>query len=408
MSFNSDNFFKNLPIAILSTFLVLIIFASGYAVGNGDSHEFSIPESLRNTASAEEAVDFSAFWRAWSVLDDRFISASSTNETSDQDRVWGAISGMVDSLGDPYTVFLPPTENESFQSSISGNFEGVGMEIGLERGILTVIAPLKNTPAERAGLLPGDRIIGIDGVTTQNITIEEALNKIRGPVNTDVVLSVFREGKSETFDVTVTRDVITIPTIDIDSSDSEVFVISLYSFAANAEGEFRNALRQFIISGKSKLVLDLRGNPGGYLNSAVNIASWFLPTGKVVVQEDFGDTVKLFRSKGPQLFDDNLKMVVLVDRGSASASEILAGALQEYEIATLVGTQTFGKGSVQELVEITPETSLKVTIARWLTPLGKSISDGGLTPDVVIDEAPEGVELIDYQLERAIEIVKEI
>jgi carboxyl-terminal processing protease len=165
----------------------------------------------------------------------------------------------------------------------------------------------------------------------------------------------------------------------------------MYNFSANSASDFRNALRVFVKSESTKLLLDLRGNPGGYLESAIDIASWFLPTGKVIVQEDFGSggEIKLMRSKGYNIFDSGLKMVILVDKGSASASEIVAGALQEHNVATLVGENTFGKGSVQELIEIDGNTSLKVTIARWLTPSGKSISDGGLIPDILISELPE-------------------
>lgn len=402
-----NNLLKNLSFGLISSFLIILIFVSGYFVGNNND-KFLIPQSLRNTVNASNDTDFSVFWKVWNLLDDKFISASSTKETSDQEKVWGAISGMVSSLGDPYTVFLPPSENASFQESIEGTFAGVGMEVGMEEGVLTVITPLKNTPAEAANIEPGDKILAIDGTSTQDISIDEAIAKIRGPVGTDVILTILREGNNSAFDVLITRDIVNIPTLETEIRDDGIFVISLYNFSAGAESEFRNAIREFVLSRKSRLLLDMRGNPGGFLDSAVNIASWFLPAGKIVVQEDFGDDIKEFRSRGYDIFNDNLKMVVLVNRGSASAAEILAGALQEHDVATVVGSKTFGKGSVQELISITPETSLKVTIARWLTPMGKSISDGGLLPDILIDEAPEGVELFDYQKSEALRILREM
>jgi carboxyl-terminal processing protease len=309
---------------------------------------------------------------------------------------------------------LEPQQNENFQESIRGNFSGVGMEVGMEDDVITVISPLKNTPAELSGIQSGDKIVEIDGISTAGVSLDEAVNKIRGPVGSEVVLTVVREGAEELIEISIMRDVIDIPVLDYELRDDGVFVISLYNFSANSSNEFRDALREFVLSKSDKLVLDLRGNPGGYLESAIDIASWFLPAGKVIVQEDFGnDEVKYLRSKGYNIFTEALDMVVLVNRGSASASEIVAGALSEYGIATLVGTKTFGKGSVQELVPITPETSLKVTIARWLTPNGVSISDGGLTPDVIISPDDlegelaemEPQEFFDYQFEKALEIL---
>jgi len=239
------------------------------------------------------------------------------------------------------------------------------------------------------------------------MTINEAVNLIKGEKGTIVTLTLFRLGTDEPFEIKVTRDKINIPSIDTKIVE-DVFVISLYNFSANSATDFRKALIEFVKSGKENIILDLRGNPGGFLNASVDIASWFLPAGKIIVTEDFGDgKQKFFRSKGYDIFDKNFEMIVLVDRGSASASEILAGALKEHGVAKIVGTNTFGKGSVQELVPITSDTSLKVTIARWLTPDGSSISDGGLSPNILIDTVPEGIELelSDYQFNEAIRIL---
>ncbi|MDZ7726164.1 MAG: S41 family peptidase [Candidatus Campbellbacteria bacterium] len=330
--------------------------------------------------------------------------------TENEKKLWSSIKGLAEAYDDPYTTFFPPKEAKEFEMEISGNFEGVGMEVGVKDEVLTVIAPLKGTPAEKAGVEAGDKILQIDETPTYNLTIDEAVDMIRGEKGTEVVLTVAREGESETIEIPITRGVIQIPTIDTELRNDGVFVISLYNFSGNATSAFEEALKEFVETDSEKLILDLRGNPGGYLQAAVEMASYFLDSGEVVVRETGrgGEEVEVYRSKGYDIFDQELDMVVLVNRGSASASEILAGALSENNVATLVGEKTFGKGSVQEVVEITPETSLKVTIAKWLTPNGVSFSEEGLTPDVEVelnsDELNSGN---DKQMERAVELLLE-
>jgi carboxyl-terminal processing protease len=350
------------------------------------------------------------------VINEKYVPASNTASTSakidsngvtDEQRVYGAIEGMTRSLGDPYTVFFPPVESKSFAQAISGNFGGVGMEVGSKDGVITVISPLKDSPAAKAGMKAGDKIVRINATSTQDMSVETAVGFIRGEVGTTVKLTVYRANIKDPFEVSIVRDTINIPTIDTETK-GDVFIIHMYNFSAVSPNLFRDALRTFVESGKTKMILDLRGNPGGYLEAAIDMASWFLPAGKVVVKEDFrnAEDAQVYRSKGYNIFNDNLKMVVLIDGGSASASEILAGALHEHGVATLVGTQSFGKGSVQELVDITKDTSLKVTIARWLTPNGISISHGGLTPDVVVKLDEEKFKAgKDNQIEKAIEIL---
>ncbi len=356
-----------------------------------------------------EAVDFSAFWKAWNIINEKYVPASSTDaQVSNEEKMFGAIQGLVSSLGDPHTVFFPPVENEIFQSDVRGNFEGVGMEVGMRDGVLTVISPLKDTPAYRAGVETGDKIIRIDDKITTNLTTDEAISLIRGKKGTTVTISVIRNGSSEPIVIPIVRDTINIPTIRTEQMSNGIFLIELYNFSANSPNLFRSALREFVSSGKHKLLLDLRGNPGGYLEASIDMASWFLPPGKVIVREDFGGNKDehLYRSKGYDIFNNNLDLVILIDGGSASASEILAGALREHGVATLVGDRTFGKGSVQELVDVTSNTSIKVTIARWLTPNGVSISDGGLEPDVLVKVTREDIEAgRDTQIEKAIEIL---
>lgn len=355
-----------------------------------------------------EPADFDQFWKAWNVINDRYVPTKE-KQVSNQEKVWGAIGGLANALGDPYTFFLPPAEKTTFEQDVQGNFGGVGMQIGMKDGIVTVIAPLKGSPAERAGIKAGDKILRIDNATTTEMTIDKALYLIRGEIGKPVRLMLYRADAKEPFEVTVVREVIQVPTIDTKQKNG-VFIIQLYGFPATGAELFRQALREFVQSGSTKLVLDLRGNPGGYLEVAVDMASWFLPQGKMVVkEEEKGGGGTTFRSKGYNVFGGDFRMVVLIDGGSASAAEILAGALSQNGVATLVGTKSFGKGSVQELIPITKDTALKLTIARWITPNGTNLSEGGLEPDVKVEITKEQVEKgEDPQLERAIEIAKSL
>lgn len=397
-----NKYLKNSLYIFLSITLVVFIFGTGFYFG-GLRFGFS------GQARASETADLAPFWTVWNILDEKFVgAATTTTKVSSEEKVYGAIEGLVASYGDPYTVFFTPDKNKKFNETIQGNFEGVGMEIDRKDNILTVVAPIKDSPAEKAGVRPGDIIIEIDKKSTKDLSLEEAVGLIRGKLGTKVEILVVREDESEPITFSIPRAVINIPVLETELRKDGIFVISLFNFSAKSETEFRKALRQFILSKSNKLILDLRGNPGGFLDSAIDVSSWFLPAGKTVVSEHFGENKedKVFRSKGYNIFNGNLKMVVLIDKGSASASEIVAGALKSHGIAKLVGTSTFGKGSVQELIDITPETSLKVTIAQWLTPDGVSISKGGLAPDFEVQISKEDIEENkDPQLEKAVEIL---
>lgn len=371
-------------------------FTSGYQVGQSDlsySQSASVFSFFANKTIAEETTEkpnLDEFWEVWDLLDSKFVTSSTTKVFTQEERIQGAIEGLVDSYGDPYTVYLPPQEATAFDENIAGNFSGVGMEVGLQEGVITVIAPLAGTPAEQAGIFAGDVVVRIDDTSTEGISIDEAVQLIRGDKGTVVTLQIYREGETEFLTIPITRDTINIPTVKTELID-DTFIIALYSFNAVAESQVNDAMREYLESGAEKLIFDVRGNPGGFLQSAVSIASYFLPSGKVVAKEDFGDSEKddIFRSRGRQIQIFNPKnLVVLVDKGSASAAEILAGALKDHGVATVIGTQTFGKGSVQELVKLDDGSSLKVTVARWLTPNGISISDGGLAPDIIINRTP--------------------
>lgn len=398
---------KKFILALALVFSLGTTFFAGAMVG------FSVRpgiDKITSIANKETAVatnaDFGPFWEAWNILNEKFIFSATT---TDQKKVYGAIQGLAASYGDPYTSFFPPTEAEIFQSDISGDFEGVGMEIGKKEGILTVISPLKGSPAEKAGIRSGDKILKIDDIITTEMDTDEAVTHIRGKGGTTVKLTLFREKEKEPLVISVVRAPIEIPTLETEKRKDGIFIIRLFSFTSKSPELFRGALREFVASKDDKLILDLRGNPGGYLDAAVDMASWFLPPGSVVVKEDFGDKGEgsTHRSRGYNIFNKNLKFVVLIDGGSASASEILAGALSEHGVAKLVGDKTFGKGSVQEVVPLTDDTFLKITVARWLTPNGKSINENGLEPEYTVKVTKEDLDKkYDAQFEKAVEVLK--
>ncbi len=382
----------------LAILLILAAFFSGIQIGKGELSSISMEAGLFGlfgpSASPDEKADLQEFWRVWNLMNEKFVSTKATTTPDSLERIQGAIAGLVDSFGDPYTVYLPPVEAEQFAQDISGNFSGVGMEVGLRDDLITVIAPLPETPAERAGIRSGDVITKINGESTENMSVDQAVRLIRGEENTEVALTLYREGETEFLEKKITRAVINIPTLDTEVA-GDTFIIKLYSFNALAESKTKEAIEEYKRGGHKKLVLDLRGNPGGFLESAVAIAGYFLPSGKVVVRESFGDSKEeeVYRSQGQLLTNMNPdNFVVLIDGGSASASEILAGALAEHKVATTIGDTTFGKGSVQELVELPGDSALKVTIARWLTPEGVSFSEGGLEPVVKIKVTPEDID----------------
>lgn len=391
---------------VFAVFFVVLFFIFGIYLGYNNSRDIDKIVNIKGKETqVVTEVDFSPFWKTWNIINEKYPIA---DKTTDQDKVYGAISGLVGSLNDPYSIFFNPDETKSFEEEIAGNFSGIGMEVGIKDKVLTVIAPLKDTPAYRANIKPGDKIVKIDSTVTSNLNVEDAIKLIRGEKGTTVVLTIFREGNQDPMEIKIVRDIINIPTLDTELRKDGIFVIKLYSFSANSANLFRNAMKEFVESGRDKLVLDLRGNPGGYLDIAVDMASWFLKGGKIIATEEYGNnkTSEIFRSKGYDIFNDLLKFVILIDGGSASASEILAGAMQDNLRAKLVGTQSYGKGSVQEVVNVTPDTVLKITVAKWLTPNGNSISEKGLTPDYVVEFTKKDFEdKKDPQMDKAVELL---
>ncbi len=404
--------YKNIAIKSVSLALVAAVaFGTGLLVG-GTSGTAAVINNLPLVGDGldptpDQSVNLADFWKAWNALRNNYvITHSSSTLPSNQDMIYGAIRGLADSYGDPYTAFLPPKESKDFNESISGSFGGVGMEIDIKNNVLTVITPLKGTPADTAGVKAGDQVVAIDKKPTEGLSIEEAVSRIRGPIGTTVALTIVRSGKL--LNVEIVRARIQVPqTEDGLDEKSGVYHIALYEFTASSVNLFNEALSRFKASGSTKLVVDLRGNPGGYLEAAVNITSHFLPRGATVVTEDFGGKQEndVHTSLGFNDLPKRTKVVVLIDGGSASASEIVAGALKDHKVATLIGTHTFGKGSVQQLIPL-HDGSLKITIARWVTPSGHWIMGNGITPDIVVPVSPEQVAAEeDPQMARAVQFL---
>lgn len=421
---------RRFSLLVSAFFVMALVFGAGFYFGMARTQPSYMLGNIKNgeptallgssATSSFTSVDFAPFWTTWGLLEQKYINADKLDR---QNMMYQAISGMVKATKDPYTVFFTPEETKEFESEVKGSFEGVGMEVGIRKNILTVIAPLKDSPAERAGIRAGDRIIRIDGQSTAEMSVEDAVRKIRGERGTKVKILIVPADSEEEKTVELTRDVINLPILTTEPPKTvakdgaiisphipnDVFVMSLHTFPDpnRALSFFQQALRQMASEHKTKLILDLRNNPGGYLEAAVQIGSFFLPQGEMIVNEDYGKGNQLpHRSYGYNVFRD-LPMVILVNEGSASASEILSGALHDHGIAKLVGTKTFGKGSVQEVVPI-GEASLKVTVAKWLTPNGVSISEKGIEPDYTVSFSKDDIEKgRDVQLEKAIELLKD-
>ncbi|MES3031925.1 MAG: S41 family peptidase [Patescibacteria group bacterium] len=391
---------------IAVVFLVALFFIAGVYVGDQNRPEIDKVLGISNKETeVATTADFALFWKVWNTINEKYPTA---DKITDQEKVYGAISGLMGSLNDPYSVFFSPAEAKSFEEVITGNFIGVGMEVDIKNKVLTVIAPIKDAPAYKADVRSGDKILKIDTTVTSGLSMGEAIRLIRGEKGTAVTLTISREGKKEPIEIKIVRDIVNIPTLDTELRPDSIFVIKLYSFSANSATLFRDAMKKFTESNTDKLLLDLRGNPGGYLDSAVSISSWFLPSEKIIVTEDYGNNQEptVFRSKGYDIFNDKLKFVILIDKGSASASEIVAGVMQDHGKAKLVGSQSYGKGSVQEAIKITPDTLLKITVARWLTPNGTSIGAKGLTPDYPVAITQKDLDnKKDPQLDKAVELL---
>jgi carboxyl-terminal processing protease len=385
-------------------FFLLIIFIAigGIVVGRWSG--------AQNTDSVYE--DLKIFTEVFTTIKKHYVE-----ETNSKELIKSALKGMVNSL-DPHSAYLTPEAYREIQTETKGEFGGIGIQIGIKEGVLTVIAPIEDTPAFKAGIKAGDKIIKIDGKTTKDMNINEAVSKMRGPKGKPVTLTIQRDEWKEPKDITIIRDIIKIKSVKYRMIDKEIGYIKIVQFQENTAQDLSSTLKNLKEKGMQSLILDLRNNPGGLLNSAVAVAEQFLPSKHLVVsiKGRKGEKFDYF-TEGRKSIDENIPMIVLVNQGSASASEIVAGALQDWEKALIVGVPTFGKGSVQSLIPLSDGSALKLTTAMYYTPKGKNIHAVGITPDIIVkldvkevetrEKSPHEVdEKEDNQLQTAIQMLK--
>lgn len=401
---------------IIAFFVAVIIFAAGYKIGYSGFKVEPFTGNPKVTISRGVPVqnlDFSLFWQVWDTLNSSYYDKSKLNAAN---MVYGAIKGMVAAIGDPYTIFLPPTDNKISQEDLQGNFEGVGIQIGFKGTQLAVMAPLPGSPAEKAGLKGGDLIVGIKDDakkidrSTADMTLPDAVAAIRGDAGTKVTLAIVRTGVDKPFTVDLVRQKINVPSVVVSyvGTKSDIAQIKLLKFGGETGAEWQKAVAD--IKSKSDIkgiILDLRNNPGGYLQAAVDLAGEFLPKGSIAVIENKGGGDKVnFTTNIDNGAFVNSKVVVLVNGGSASASEILAGALRDDRKITLVGDKTFGKGTIQEPSDLQGGAGIHITIAKWLTPTGIWVNEKELEPDIKIAEDPNSKD--DVQLQKAIDVLNNL
>lgn len=355
---------------------IALVFSGGYITGRQTGVESGSLTRSTNTNKAGSA-DFTELWDAYNILQTKFAG-----NLNSQDLLYGAINGLVQGAGDPFTVFLKPAQDAAFKSDISGSFEGIGAELTLKDGLITVVAPLDGSPAAKGGLVSGDRIIKIDGKVAPD-NLNDAVNAIRGPKGSKVTLTVVHGTDNQTKDVAITRDTIEVKSVAW-KKQGDVGVIRISEFTDNTTELTDEAIKDLESQGVRGYVLDLRDDPGGLLQAAIDVASRFMPSGVVVQEKAKDGTTTKDATDHAQVVKDK-PVIVLLDAGSASASEILAGALQDAGVAKVVGATSFGKGSVQEIVDLPDKSSIKVTVAHWFTPKGRGIDKVGIKPDVPVE-----------------------
>lgn len=414
-------------IAIILIFSVTFLFgwesASYYILKHSEKEDvhtenvspMSAFTSLIMSSGNNEKANLETFWAVWDLLGKYYVNDKALNERK---MVFGAIKGLVEAIGDPYTVFMDPDETIEFDQSLSGTLEGIGAELTVKDQALVVVTPLKNSPAEAAGLLTGDIVYKIGGELTAEMTLFEAIMNIRGEKGTEVVLTIIREGVEDPFDVSIVRDKVNLDTVELEELDDSIFLLSVYQFNDNTLPELETKINELLLKEPKGLILDLRNNGGGYLEISVDILSEFIEgTMEAVTIKRRNDEQNetLFLNGSPRLSKMNL--VVLINNGSASASEIVAGAIQDYKRGVLIGEKSFGKGSVQEVDKLDDGSSLRMTIAKWFTPNGRNIDDTGIDPDIEVlvtdedyanDRDPQLNAAVDYLKNLGVDKVTEV
>ncbi len=398
---------SNSKIAFPTILAIVLVFGSyytGFVFGTRHPKNI-IVEGIKNISDSDIKADMGIFWEAFQKLK---VNHYDSDKTTEKDFVYGAISGLASTFGDPNTVFFKPVESKKFKDDISGSFGGIGAEIGIKDGTLVIVAPIKDSPSDKAGLRPGDRIFKIEGKITSGMTVPDAVNVIRGKIGTQVKLTIYRDSWAAPRDLIITREEIVLPNLESKMLDNKIMYMKLHNFNEKSVSQFAKAASDFSKNGGKGLILDLRGNPGGYLQVAVDLAGWLIKNGSLVVTQDYKTTMDFgFHSNGNEFFL-NIPVVLLLDQGSASASEILAGALKfNRPDIKIVGAKSFGKGTVQDLEDLSDGSQLKVTIAHWIMPSGVSIEKNGIAPDYEIQISDDDIKSKnDAQMNKALEVLK--
>lgn len=402
--------FINVCLGTVSTFLV---FGLGVLAGQAmfvkraitnENGNVSIDKvvNLNRSLNHSDSVDFNQFWEVWDQVKKKYVK----QPVKDSDLFYGAIQGMVAGLGDPYSVYFTPEAAAEFNKSLTGEFSGIGAEIGIKNNQLVIISPLPDTPAEKAGLKPGDKILMIDQRSTFGMDVNTAVENIRGPATSTVKLNILRTGWDKSKDFVIHRAKINVPSVMFSMKPGNVAYLRIMQFNDNTIPQLNKYISDIQNKKASGIILDLRGNPGGYLDAAVEMASEWVKDGKIVSERFSGGDENIHYSDGLHRLA-GIKTVVLVNKGSASASEIVAGALQDNRAGTVVGEQTFGKGSVQDYQILPDGSALKVTVAEWYTPNGNNINEKGITPDVEVKEDVEKEAVgEDVMIDKALELLK--
>ncbi|PKM91374.1 S41 family peptidase [Candidatus Falkowbacteria bacterium HGW-Falkowbacteria-1] len=407
--------FKKIAVFLLNVFILFFVFLAGayLAVENNVVKKVAEGEVVflgklsgkyqKYDGKLSQNIDFNLYWDTWDIIKESYVGKDAL---TDKQMFYGSLKGLVNSIDDPYSEFMDPKSTKEFEDDMSGSFEGIGAEIGIKDGTLTVIAPLDGTPAYNAGLMAGDKILEINSESTEDMSIDQAVSKIRGPKGSEVVLKIFRIGLEDFKDISITRDTIVIKSVSLEVLNDNIFLIKINAFNGDTDSLFSQFAKQAFDEKAKGVILDLRNNPGGYLESSVLVLGEWVSGQKALIERFSDEHETEYTAEGSNYLT-NIPSVVLINYGSASASEIVAGALQDYGKATIVGEKSYGKGSVQMIKNMEDGSSVKITIAKWLTPLGQDINKEGINPDEEVELTFEDFEKdFDPQLEKALDLLK--
>lgn len=402
---------RNILLVLVAIVLLAGTFSGGILIGwmlpsQTGLDSVSATTAPSDTDDQEMTLDvlFSPFWETWQYVHDQYVD----QPVDDTKLMQGAIEGMLDSLGDKHTGYMDPDTYNQVTAPLDGSYEGIGASVDTSGDLLTIISAMPDSPAEAAGLKPGDAVIKVNGTDVTKTDPNIVLKSVKGPAGTDVTLTILRVEQTQPFDVTITRQKIDLKSVTSEMKENDIAYVRISSFGETTTAELKTALNTLMAQNPEGLVLDLRYNSGGYLNTAIEVISQFIPSGVVMYEQEQNGEETTYSAE-PGGLATEIPMVVLVNEGSASASEITAGAIQDYERGILVGVTTYGKGSVQNWIPLNNnQGAVRITVARWLTPKHRQINDAGLTPDIVVELTQEDIDAEnDAQLNKAIEILRQ-